>query len=459
VADAQETIRQLGNALPTLGVTIKSHYERSITATRGSQAAIRGIGGALISISQFPVIARIESKSNHDGSGLTITVEDNLGSGSRIGMKGKYQQACNELLREIVGLIGSQQHQGNVVSSPPVTSAHSQSTGRQAQAMIEAIKRYPELATATDAASLKNLSQVADEIAQELQAQADNAEIIARRQAALQELQLWEQAAEREILLQEQAAVLDARTQELAAAREAEIIYRQKERYGREKKIRAEEQARFAALSKPRRWISTHRKILLFAVLAVLAVLIIVGSVVALNAIQTQINRCSNFTPGADLRKCDLKNTDLTAADLRGADLSNADLNGADLSNAYLGGADLSNADLSYANLGGANLSNANLGGANLGGADLSYANLGGADLTGAKLRGANLTGANLSNANLTGADLTGANLNQVDLNQVDLRGANLTGATCPWAGAMASGDPATCQGINSSNRAAQSSA
>ena len=106
---------------------------------------------------------------------------------------------------------------------------------------------------------------------------------------------------------------------------------------------------------------------------------------------------CSDFSPGANLGRCDLSGRDLSGLDLSGTSFGGANLSGADLS-----GADLSDAILYETNLSGADLQNTNLTNANLYDADLSGASLSGADLSNARLISTNL-------CNVTGwTDLSG---------------------------------------------------
>jgi uncharacterized protein YjbI with pentapeptide repeats len=188
-----------------------------------------------------------------------------------------------------------------------------------------------------------------------------------------------------------------------------------------------------------------------------------------------QSPNCSNFTPGANLQYCKLKNANLAGDDLAGANfygasLFSADLQGADLANAVFTKADINYVNLADTDLSGAvfdtvdpslsdyiisggvtgtpsvfppgfNLVDGYLVGpvANLTSADLSSADLAGQDLLDTNLSDANLDNANLSNANFAGADLNGATTS----------GATFTGATwsdttCP-DGTNSNNDAGTC--------------
>lgn len=121
---------------------------------------------------------------------------------------------------------------------------------------------------------------------------------------------------------------------------------------------------------------------------------------------------CSNFTPGADLERCDLSD----------ADLSNADLSGASFFES-----NLTDATVVDANLTDTNMTLATLAGIDAGGATFVNATLSDAKLSDAELAGADMMDARMTDSHLTGADLTGADLVQVDLDGANLQGANLT--------------------------------
>jgi hypothetical protein len=89
------------------------------------------------------------------------------------------------------------------------------------------------------------------------------------------------------------------------------------------------------------------------------------------------IDRCSDFSPGADLSGCNLQGMDFHNAHFYNTNLSDANLVGtsffhADLRNVDFRNADLTNADLRYTNLNGADMRGANLDGTKLDNALLS---------------------------------------------------------------------------------------
>jgi hypothetical protein len=164
---------------------------------------------------------------------------------------------------------------------------------------------------------------------------------------------------------------------------------------------------------------------------------------------------CSDFSPGADLQYCKLKDADMAGVDLSGANLYRASLYGADLAGADLSDVTFTGADLNYANL-----ADTDVAGTVFDTTDPSlpdYMTSGGvtgtpavfppqwglvdgylvgpvADLAGADLAGADLAGFDLLDVNLTGADLSGA----------DLSGVTWSNTTCP-DGTTSNDDGGTC--------------
>ncbi len=172
---------------------------------------------------------------------------------------------------------------------------------------------------------------------------------------------------------------------------------------------------------------------------------------------------CSNFSPGANLQYCKLKDANLSGDDLAGANFYGASLFGADLQGADLADATFTKADINYVDLADTDLSGAIFdtedpslsdyiisGGvtgtpsvfppgfnlvdgylvgpvANLSSADLSAADLAGQDLLDTNLSDADLANTTLSNANFTGANLDGANTSGATFT-----GAKWSNTTCP---------------------------
>ena len=91
--------------------------EKYVEARRGSQAKLRTLGGMVISQQDFPVVAMIQFIDN----AVRITVESDMGPGSMLGMKKKYQGACDTFAQEIAALV--QRASAHAVPSSASTSS------------------------------------------------------------------------------------------------------------------------------------------------------------------------------------------------------------------------------------------------------------------------------------------------------------------------------------------------
>jgi uncharacterized protein YjbI with pentapeptide repeats len=182
------------------------------------------------------------------------------------------------------------------------------------------------------------------------------------------------------------------------------------------------------------------------ATLALIAALLLLFAV-ALPASAARNFDCSGRTlePGADLRRCDLREMPVAGADLTGATLDRAILAGMDLDNGPDGPqTTLIGASIVRADLAGAHLSETTLQFADLTGSDLSGTVLEDAQLADTILRGADLTGAhffftgvaraNLQHADLRGASLAWSSFSDADFRHARLDGADLTGANLTGA-------------------------
>ena len=96
----------LNAGIPKIGGTVTETSSHVIEAQRGSQAAIRGLGGYLVSLDKFPVKARIDLTTDEIGPKAEIHVEENFGFGTTLGVRKKYQRACDKFADEIAALIG-----------------------------------------------------------------------------------------------------------------------------------------------------------------------------------------------------------------------------------------------------------------------------------------------------------------------------------------------------------------
>ena len=145
---------------------------------------------------------------------------------------------------------------------------------------------------------------------------------------------------------------------------------------------------------------------------------------------------CSDFSPNANLSRCNLTGQDLSGLALSGVTFTDAILVDADLSNTTLTGADFVGADLSGADLSGADARHAKFKDANLDRAIVvgTQFRSGTSGDDASMFRGAKLTniafdtGLNLNGIGFINADVSGSHFIGVDLSNSDLRNATVTG-------------------------------
>lgn len=75
-----------------------------LTLKRGSQAKMRLLGGAFISDTDLPVLARI-SFDNSKPNQVNVSVLEHLVVGVTLGMANKYQRACTQFAKDLADLI------------------------------------------------------------------------------------------------------------------------------------------------------------------------------------------------------------------------------------------------------------------------------------------------------------------------------------------------------------------
>ncbi len=325
------------------------------------------------------------------------------------------------------------------------------------EAVREALRREPQFSDSTDSADRQRLSELVDQIVGELQIQREIAQVKAEEAAEARRVQA-----------------------ELEYARKTEESRRQAEeaRQRREQATLAKLRARdeeLARMSPARRWIVTHKGLVVGVVVSLLA-LVAVGALMANSIAQSsrlaaeQAAESAAAASSASLAAasasaeaeaeaqveqarqdllvaCDEQVLDQVAQDedvlfawtqcqeaevalkaavalvelgtprkvsLAGRDLAGMDLSGADLSGVRFDRANLEGADLSNSNLYDTVFYMANLSGANLSGASMMSTSLTEADLTQANLDQANLKGSILRETDFTGASVKGAKLDSV---------------------------------------------
>lgn len=325
------------------------------------------------------------------------------------------------------------------------------------QAVREALRREPQLADSTVGADRQRLSELVDQIISEL-----------RIQREVQQVKAEEAAEARRV----QAELEYARKVEESKRRAEEA--RQQQEQAILAKLKARDEA-IARMSPLRRWVVTHKGIVIGAAVSILA-LLAVGALIANSIAQSSRLAAEQAAASAAaaasaslaaasasaeaeaaaqaervrqdlIAACDLQALDQVTQDegilfawtqcedtkvalraavalvelgtprkvsLAGRALAGMDLSGVDLSGVRFDRADLRGADLSNSNLDYSVFYLANLSGANLRGSSMVRTGLTEADLTQANLAEANLEGAILRETDFTGASVKEAKLDPV---------------------------------------------
>ena len=101
IADKNAARTAVVSTFRSTGAKVESVEENYLEVRRGSQAKLRTLGGMMISQKDFPVVAMVQFTEE----AARVTVESDLGPGSMMGMKKKYQAACDAFAQEIASVI------------------------------------------------------------------------------------------------------------------------------------------------------------------------------------------------------------------------------------------------------------------------------------------------------------------------------------------------------------------
>ena len=99
VSDVDDARESIVSVLNRLEATIEIVEQDYVEAKLGSQAKLRLKGATMAKMEDYPIVVMVKFSG---GSELQITVGENLGFGSLLGMKGKYQEACDFMLNEVL---------------------------------------------------------------------------------------------------------------------------------------------------------------------------------------------------------------------------------------------------------------------------------------------------------------------------------------------------------------------
>jgi hypothetical protein len=79
---------------------------KRIEATLGSETRTRLFGGALVSEETLPVKITLQMNESATETEIDATIQDNLGAGSRIGMRSKYREYIKSLFNLLSAVLG-----------------------------------------------------------------------------------------------------------------------------------------------------------------------------------------------------------------------------------------------------------------------------------------------------------------------------------------------------------------
>lgn len=107
MTDPTGLLDAIAAVLERSGYRVRRPAVGSIEFQRGSQAKLRLAGGGFIAPTSLPVVGRVTCQPIAGGQVVDVDVMDDVGFGSRFGMKGKYEQVIGETSAEIVAVLRS----------------------------------------------------------------------------------------------------------------------------------------------------------------------------------------------------------------------------------------------------------------------------------------------------------------------------------------------------------------
>lgn len=104
ITDFESAREAIVSSLNQMGASVEVVEEAYVEAKLGSQAKFRMKGVLLAKLEDYPLVVMAQFS---DGNQVQITVGENFGFGSLTGGKGKFQEACDFAMNEIVMKIHS----------------------------------------------------------------------------------------------------------------------------------------------------------------------------------------------------------------------------------------------------------------------------------------------------------------------------------------------------------------
>ena len=103
---ANEILELVKIELYRKNATIIQANSKRIEATLGSETRTRLFGGALVSEETLPVKITLQMNELATETEVDAIIQDNLGAGSRIGMRSKYREYINKLFNLLSAVLG-----------------------------------------------------------------------------------------------------------------------------------------------------------------------------------------------------------------------------------------------------------------------------------------------------------------------------------------------------------------
>jgi hypothetical protein len=99
ITDLESAREAFVSSLNQMGASVDVVEEAYVEAKLGSQAKFRMKGAMLAKLEDYPLVVMAQFS---DGNQLQITVGENFGFGVLTGAKGKFQEACDFAMNELV---------------------------------------------------------------------------------------------------------------------------------------------------------------------------------------------------------------------------------------------------------------------------------------------------------------------------------------------------------------------
>jgi hypothetical protein len=99
ITDLESAREAIVSSLNQMGASVEVVEEAYVEAKLGSQAKFRMKGAMLAKLEDYPLVVMAQFS---DGNQLQITVGENFGFGVLTGVKGKFQEACDFAMNELV---------------------------------------------------------------------------------------------------------------------------------------------------------------------------------------------------------------------------------------------------------------------------------------------------------------------------------------------------------------------